>query len=104
MARRFRRNAAALKEGFAAHEVTEMTRDTAETFRRLCRVRFKLPANEETTDWRALAEARPSGPIEGARHSARSPGSPADLASALDVGMVASRPEEWMARARTDLC
>jgi CRISPR-associated endonuclease/helicase Cas3 len=58
----FRHNTSALKEGFAANEVTEITRDTAETFRRLRRVKFKLPANGETTDWRALAEtiaARP---------------------------------------------
>ena len=53
----FRHNAFALKEGFAADEVTEITRDTVETFRRLRRVEFKLPANGETTDWRALAEA-----------------------------------------------
>jgi CRISPR-associated endonuclease/helicase Cas3 len=53
----FRRSASALKEGFAAHEVTEITCDTAETFRRLRRVKFKLPADGETTDWRALAEA-----------------------------------------------
>jgi len=53
----FRHNAATLKEGFTAHEVTEITRDTAETFHRLRRVKFKLPANGETTDWRALAEA-----------------------------------------------
>src|SRR5712691_4417188 len=38
----FRHNASALKEGFIANEVTEITRDTAETFRRLRRVVFKL--------------------------------------------------------------
>jgi CRISPR-associated endonuclease/helicase Cas3 len=53
----FRHNTSTLKEGFAANEVTEITRDTAETFSRLRRVEFKLPANGETTDWRALAEA-----------------------------------------------
>jgi CRISPR-associated endonuclease/helicase Cas3 len=53
----FRHNASALQEGFAANEVTEITRDTVETFHRLRRVTFKLPANGETTDWRTLAEA-----------------------------------------------
>src|SRR5262249_7388803 len=52
----FRRNAALLKEGFAAHDVIEITRDTAEMFGRLRRVKFRLPTNVETTDWRALAE------------------------------------------------
>ena len=37
--------------------MTEITRDTVETFRQLRRVKFKLPADGETTDWRTLAAA-----------------------------------------------
>ena len=53
----FRRHALSLPEGFAANEVTEITRDTAATFHRLRRVKFRLPASDEITDWRALAAA-----------------------------------------------
>ena len=38
------------------HEVTEITRHTADTFGRLRRVRFRLPAKDATTDWRVLAD------------------------------------------------
>jgi CRISPR-associated endonuclease/helicase Cas3 len=60
----FRRNASTLKEGFAAYDVTEITRDTTETFRQLRRVRFRLPGSSATTDWHTLAAEmaeRPQG-------------------------------------------
>lgn len=53
-----------LKEGFAEGEVTEITRETDETFRKLRRVRFRLPQDSQPTGWRRLAEemaARPQG-------------------------------------------
>lgn len=53
----FRRNSSSLTEGFAAHDTVEITRDTAAMFRQLRRVRFRLPAPNETVDWSTLAEA-----------------------------------------------
>jgi CRISPR-associated endonuclease/helicase Cas3 len=52
----FRHSASSLKEGFTTNDVTEITRDTAETFSKLRRVRFRLPINGETLDWHTLAE------------------------------------------------
>ena len=60
----FRRHASSLPEGFAAHDVTEITRDTTATFKTLRRVRFSLPTTNETMDWHTLATAmaeRPQG-------------------------------------------
>ena len=53
----FRHHATSLPEGFAAHDVTEITRDTAATFKMLRRVRFSLPTTNETMDWSTLAAA-----------------------------------------------
>jgi CRISPR-associated endonuclease/helicase Cas3 len=53
-----------LKEGFAEGEVREITRETDETFKKLRRVRFRLPQDGQPTGWRRLAEqmaARPQG-------------------------------------------
>jgi CRISPR-associated endonuclease/helicase Cas3 len=52
----FRRNASTLKEGFAANDIIEITRDTAETLSKLRRVKFRLPSTEEMTNWHTLAE------------------------------------------------
>jgi len=52
----FRHHALSLQEGFVDNDVLEITRDTAETFQTLRRVRFRLPAKDETVDWRTLAE------------------------------------------------
>lgn len=53
----FRRNASSLPDGLNAEEVTEITHDTAETFRRLQRVSFTLPAQDAVLDWPTLAAA-----------------------------------------------
>ena len=45
-----------LPEGFAADEVREITRGTAETFKRLRRVKFHLPKRDEAVEWPPLAE------------------------------------------------
>lgn len=50
------RKSLSLPEGFAENEVSEITRDTTETFKRLRRVRFHLPRRDETIDWDALAD------------------------------------------------
>lgn len=44
-----------LKEGFAEGDLREITPDTADTFRQLRRVKFRLPQNSETVDWSTLA-------------------------------------------------
>jgi CRISPR-associated endonuclease/helicase Cas3 len=58
------RSSLSLEEGFAEGEVTEITRETEETFKKLRRVRFRVPQDSEPTTWRRLAEemaARPQG-------------------------------------------
>lgn len=52
----FRHHALSLQEGFANNDMIEITYDTAETFKTLRRVNFRLPAKDETADWRTLAE------------------------------------------------
>lgn len=50
------RKSLSLAEGFSENEVTEITRETTETFRKLRRVKLNLPQTGETVGWRALAE------------------------------------------------
>jgi len=52
----FRHRPRHLEEGFKVGEVREITDDTAETFRKLQRVRYTLPQPGETLSWDVLAD------------------------------------------------
>ncbi|MEW6213526.1 MAG: CRISPR-associated helicase Cas3', partial [Acidobacteriota bacterium] len=51
----FRHRPSSLNEGFKSGEAHEITQDTAETFSRLRRVKFRAPNMNETVSWRMLA-------------------------------------------------
>jgi CRISPR-associated endonuclease/helicase Cas3 len=52
----FRHRPRHLEEGFKVGEVHEITEETALTFRKLQRVRYRLPQPGETLSWNALAD------------------------------------------------
>jgi len=51
----FRRSLSSLNKGFTENEITEITSDTARTFKRLARVDFLLPQVNETRSWSDVA-------------------------------------------------
>jgi CRISPR-associated endonuclease/helicase Cas3 len=52
----FRHRPRHLEEGFKDGEIREITRDTAETFRKLQRVKYTLPRASESLSWFGLAQ------------------------------------------------